>query len=159
MVSVPIWPTEAFLREIDVHKLLPQQEPFVMIDRLVLLNNVRTVCETIIHSDNIFVEDGTLTALGLMENIAQTCAARIGFINFYLFKKEVQIGYIGAIRNFEIIDLPKINEKITTTVDVKEEVFGMILAVAKVMKDANPLATTEIKIAVKQDNVYGIKSV
>ena len=38
--------TEEFLRQIDVHELLPQQEPFVMIGRLTYFDEVRTVAET-----------------------------------------------------------------------------------------------------------------
>ena len=95
-------PAESFLRSIDVHELLPQQEPFVMISRLTHFDKLRTVTETIISEDNIFVENGCFTASGLMENIAQTCAARIGYVNKYILKKGIQIGFIGAIRNMQI---------------------------------------------------------
>ena len=43
--------TEEFLRQIDVHELLPQQEPFVMIGRLTHFDEVRTVSETTIAAD------------------------------------------------------------------------------------------------------------
>ena len=139
------------LRNIDIHELLPQQEPFVMVSRLVQFDAVRTVCETDIKADNIFVEDGHLSASGLIENIAQTCAARIGYVNKYVLKKAVQIGFIGAIRNMEITALPEVGQMITTTVDVKEEVFGMTLASAVVTQGERTLVTTEIKIAVREE--------
>lgn len=145
-------PDEAFLRGIDIHELLPQQDPFVMVSRLVQLDDVRTVCETDIRPDNIFVEDGHLSASGLIENIAQTCAARIGFVNKFILKKEVQIGYIGAIRNLEIFDLPKVGQEITTIVDIREEVFGMTLASATVQQGDRTLVTTEMKIALKNND-------
>ena len=146
----PVTPSEAFLRSIDIHELLPQQEPFVMISRLVQFDKVRTVCETDINADNIFVEDGRFTASGLIENIAQTCAARIGYFNKYVLKKAVQIGFIGAIRNMEITDLPEVGQQIKTIVDVKEEVFGMILASAMVKQGEKTMVTTEMKIAIKE---------
>lgn len=146
----PKQPTEAFLRSIDVHELLPQQEPFVMIGRLVGFDMVRTVTETVIQERNIFVEDGHFTASGLIENIAQTCAARIGYVNRYIMMKGIQIGFIGAVRNMEILSLPRVGETITTTVDVLEEVFGMTLATATVMRGDEVLVTTEMKIAVKE---------
>ena len=145
------WPTEDCLRSIDIHELLPQQEPFVMIGQLVQLNEVRTVTETVVSDDNIFTEDGCFTVSGMIENIAQTCAARIGFINKYVLKKEVHIGFIGAIRDFEVIDLPKVGQTITTVVEVREEVFGMILATAQVNNGGQILAETEIKIAIKEE--------
>ena len=150
MTAELIWPTEAALRSIDIHEVLPQQEPFVMISRIVLLDAVRTICETEIHPDNIFVEDGCFSASGLIENIAQTCAARIGYINKYMLKKAVQIGVVGAIRKMEIFDLPKVGQQISTIVEVKEEVFGMTLASAKVLQGDQIMASTEMKIAVRQ---------
>ena len=150
MTAELIWPTEAALRSIDIHEVLPQQEPFVMISRIVLLDAVRTICETEIHPDNIFVEDGCFSASGLIENIAQTCAARIGYINKYMLKKAVQIGVVGAIRKMEIFYLPKVGQQISTIVEVKEEVFGMTLALAKVLQGDQILASTEMKIAVRQ---------
>jgi len=140
------------LSSIDIHELLPQQEPFVMISRLVQLDNIRTVCEMDIKADNIFVEDGILSSSGLIENIAQTCAARIGYVNKYILKKAVNIGVIGSVRNMEIIEFPKVRQQITTYVDVKEDVFGMTLASAIVKCGDKTLVNTEIKIAVKQDS-------
>lgn len=82
------------LSQIDIHELLPQQEPFVMIDRLVYCDKTVTLAETEIRNDHIFVENGHLSASGLIENIAQTCAARIGYYN-YIHKKGIQIGFMG----------------------------------------------------------------
>jgi len=149
MNTDPLKPTEAFLRAIDVHELLPQQEPFVMISRLVAFDTVRTVSETDIREDNLFVDNGRFTASGLIENIAQTCAARIGYQNKYIHQGGIQLGFIAAVRRLEILDLPKVGETITTTVDVKQELLGMTLAEAVVTCDERTLVTTEIKIAVK----------
>lgn len=149
-------PTEEFLRSIDVHELLPQQEPFVMISRLTQFDMLRTVTETTITENNIFVDNGCFTASGLIENIAQTCAARIGYVNKYILKKGIQIGFIGAIRNLQIHDLPKVNDTITTTVDVQEEIFGMTLANSTVQLGKNILLTGELKIALKKDGTEGL---
>ena len=134
-------PSEAALRTINVHELLPQQEPFVMIGTLIHFDKTLTVTETEVQKNNIFVDDNRFSASGLMENIAQTCAARIGYVNKYILKKGIQLGFIGAVRNFEVI---------TTRVDVKEEVFGMTLAEASITCGDKVLVTSEIKIAVKE---------
>jgi predicted hotdog family 3-hydroxylacyl-ACP dehydratase len=112
---------------------------------------VRTVTETEVSAQNIFVEEGRFSASGLIENIAQTCAARIGYVNKYILKKGIQIGFIGAVRHMEILDLPKVGDIITTTVDVKEEVFGMTLAEATVRCGEKTLVTTEMKIAIRSE--------
>ena len=138
--------SEQFLRTIDIHELLPQQEPFVMVGQLVHFDITRTVTETTIGSENMFVENGQMTASGLIENIAQTCAARIGYVNKYILKKGIQIGFIGAIRNLEVKALPAVGDTIRTTVDVVEEVFGMILANASIECNDVTMVTTEMKI-------------
>ncbi|GAB6959720.1 hypothetical protein JCM15754A_10550 [Prevotella aurantiaca JCM 15754] len=144
--------SEEMFRTIDIHELLPQQEPFVMIGSLVHFDKTLTITETEVRQDNIFVDEGNFSASGLMENIAQTCAARIGFVNKYILKKGIQLGFIGAVRNFEVLELPKVGDVITTRVEVKEEVFGMTLADAIITCGEKVLVTSEMKIAVKEQN-------
>lgn len=146
----PATPTDEFVRQIDIHTILPQQEPFVMVGRMEHfdMNNVSTSTE--ILPSNIFVENGTFDPSGIIENIAQTCAARIGYINQYILKKGIQIGFIGAVKNFVIDSIPKVGEKIETSVTINEEVFGMLLATARVKTSDRDIATTEIKIAIKE---------
>lgn len=142
-------PSEEQLRQIDVHELLPQQEPFVMIGKLIHFDQNMTVTETLVQEENIFVDGGRFSAAGLMENIAQTCAARIGYANKYILKKDIQLGFIGAVRNFEVKALPKVGDTIVTRVEVKEEIFGMTLAYATIECDGEVLVSTEMKIAIK----------
>ncbi len=143
-----IHPTEAMLAAIDVHTLLPQQEPFVMVGVLTGFDEKLTETRTVIGKDNIFVEDDCFTPSGLIENIAQTCAARIGYVNKYILRKGLQIGYIGAIRNLEVFSLPKTGQCITTRMEVLEAVFDMILARVEVFCEGETIAATEMKIAV-----------
>ena len=140
--------TEAFLRSIDIHTVLPQQEPFVMVGTLTHFEPLTSTTETVVKEDNLFVENGCFTPFGMMENIAQTCASRIGFYNKYILHKDVQIGYIGAIRDYVITGKAPVGSLITTTVDVQEEVFGMTLALAKVECNNQVIATAQIKLAV-----------
>ena len=149
MMTDKLFPPE-FLRAIDIHELLPQQEPFVMVGRLTFFDKRRTITETTVKDENLFVSEGMMSASGLIENIAQTCAARIGFVNKYILKKGIQVGFIGAIRNLTVFRLPETGETMTTTVDVLEEVFGMTLAHAEITCGGETLVTTEIKIALKE---------
>lgn len=143
-------PTEEFLRGIDIHELLPQQEPFVMISSLVRFDMQTTVTETVVSADNMFVEDGVFTAPGIVENIAQTCAARIGYVNKYILKKGIQLGFIGAIRDLKVKQLPKTGDTITTSISVIDSVFGMTLVDAVVLNNGAEVASAQMKIAVKE---------
>lgn len=140
-------PDEKSLRAIDIHTLLPQQKPFVMVDTLTGFSRKGITTETVVRADNMLAEAGHLSAEGVMENIAQTCAARIGFVNRYILRRGIQVGFIGAIRNFHIHRLPETGETITTDVRLVEEIFGMVLASATVTGERGPVAETEIKIA------------
>lgn len=137
------------LNNIDIHELLPQQEPFIMVGKLVSFDMGKTVTQTPITDKNIFVEDGVFTASGLIENIAQTCATRIGYINKYILKKEIQLGFIGAIRNLKLHRYPKVGELIETTIITEEEVFGMTLVSATIMVEGEFIAESSMKIAVR----------
>lgn len=140
--------TDDFLKSIDIHTVLPQQEPFVMVGKLVHFEMTSSTTETVVGEENLFVEDGFFTPCGIMENIAQTCASRIGFYNKYILHKDVQIGYIGAISDYEVFGKAPVGSIITTTVDVLEEVFGMTLATATVRCDDKVIATGQVKLAV-----------
>ena len=65
--------------DIDVLDLLPHRQPFIMIDKLTHfdLKSAKTVF--VVRDDNLFCFDGIMEEAGLVENIAQTCAARTGF--------------------------------------------------------------------------------
>lgn len=136
------------LSKIDVHELLPQQEPFIMVGKLVSFDMGKTVTQTLIDDKNIFVEAGVFTASGIIENIAQTCATRIGYINKYILKKGIQLGFIGAIRNLKLHRCPKVGELVETTIITEEEVFGMTLVSATVRVSDELIAESSMKIAV-----------
>ena len=134
------------IEEITLNELLPQRPPFVMIDRLVSCDEVFAVTELTIREDNIFVEDERLTSSGLVENIAQSCAARIGYIN--LCKGgTVKIGVIGAISNLNILRTPKIGEKLVTTIELISEVMLMTLVEAVVRIGDEEIVLASMKIA------------
>lgn len=136
--------------KIDIHELLPQREPFVMVGKLLHFDMEKTVTGTEVKTDNIFVDDGVFTASGIIENIAQTCAARIGYINKYILKKGIQLGFIGAIRNMKLHRCPKVGEVIVTSIVTVEEIFGMTLVRAMVMSGEEVIADSEMKIALSE---------
>jgi len=134
--------------EIDVLTLLPQRPPFVMIDKLLYCDKEVTKTAFLIREDSIFCDNGWLTESGLAENIAQTCAARMGYINIYILKNTVKLGFIGAIRNMEFLRLPRAGETVTTQITVMEEVFKMTLVTAQVTVGEELVASSEMKISI-----------
>ena len=120
-----------------------------MVDHLVDFDPVITATEFLVREDCIFVEDGHLVPGGMVENIAQTCAARMGYIN-YIDRQHVKLGFIGAVRKMEFRRLPRVGEMLRTTVTVREEVFRMTLVDADIRVGDEVIATTSMKIALSE---------
>lgn len=136
------------VQDIPILKLIPQRPPFVMVDRLLETGDRTAVTEFVVRPDCILVEDGALTSYGLLENMAQTCAARIGWLNL---DRPVKIGVIGAVRDFRIIRRPAVGAVLRTTVTERESVMNMTLADAVVEDAAGTVASAGLKIALRDD--------
>jgi predicted hotdog family 3-hydroxylacyl-ACP dehydratase len=134
-------------KDIDIKTIIPQQASFIMIDTLVHFDNVFTKTEFEIRPDNMFVEDGKFLEAGLIENIAQTCAARMGYINTVILKDEVRLGFIGAVKSLLIHKLPSVYSKLETTIEVVNEVFNITLVNATTTCNGEVLVTCEMKIS------------
>lgn len=134
------------IKDIPLNELIPQRPPFVMIDRLLSSDEVYSTTELEVRYDNIFVENEQLTASGLIENIAQTCAARIGYINLSS-GQPVKIGVIGSISNLTISRTPKVREKLTTTIQLLEEVFNVTMVLASIKIGEEEIVNANMKIA------------
>lgn len=143
-------PSEEFLRSIDIHTLLPQQEPFVMIDSLIMYDATGTVTETVVADKGFFIKGQKLTSSGLIENIAQTCAARIGYYNKYILKKGIQPGVIAAIRNMKVKGHPKVGQKIRTNITIISQIAELALFKATITAEGKTLTSAEVKMAIKQ---------
>ena len=132
--------------DITLKELIPQRPPFVMIDKMLSFNMTVTETQLEVRADNVFCKEGKLSAEGLMENIAQTCAARMGYIN--LTKNEaVKIGVIGSVNNYEVFRTPKVGEIIVTSIEVIEEMFQITMVKAVVKCGDETLAQANMKIA------------
>ncbi len=135
------------LQQINIESLLPQRAPFILIDHLIHFDEVVTRTDFNIKAGHLFVENNFLTEAGIIENIAQTCAARMGYINTYLIADKVKLGFIGAIKNLVIRELPAAGEWLTTTIEVVNEVFALTLVQAKVVVENKLIASCEMKIS------------
>lgn len=148
--------TKTQLETIDVLTLLPQRPPFVMIDRLIHFDEVVTTTQLEVRPDNLFMEaDGLLNNCALVENIAQTCAARMGYINQYIYKECVRLGFIGSIKNLQVLRPAREGEVLTTSIEVVQEVLQLTLVNATVKVGDETIVTAEMKIALSDIELKG----
>lgn len=109
-----------------VKQLLPQKFPFVMVDKMYAYTETSLVSGLKIVSENIFYHNGNFAESGIVEHMAQSVALHTGY-QFYLKQKMAPTGYIGSIKDIEIIKLPKLNEEIQTTISIIQEFGGITL--------------------------------
>lgn len=129
----------------NIISFIPQRHPFVMVDKIICSEESITRSSFLVKEGNIFVENGVLREPGLVENIAQTAAARAG----YSAMKEnapVKLGYIGAIRNLVISGLPKIDQELITEITLEKQIFDVSVISGKITCNDNILAECEMKI-------------
>jgi predicted hotdog family 3-hydroxylacyl-ACP dehydratase len=129
----------------DIIHLIPQKPPFVMVSQLLYVDEETAKSSFIINPDNVFVKDGIFQEAGLMENIAQTAALRSGYIAS-TENKPVEVGYIGAIKDFEVFNLPKANDELITEVTIENQIFNVTVLSGKVWHNENLLAQCEMKV-------------
>ena len=133
----------------DILSLIPQRPPFVMIDSILHYDEAFTRSEFRIMPGNILVENGRLSEAGLVENIAQTAAARAGLIASTT-GQPVQVGYIGSLKNLRVYDLPKLDDVLETEIRVENQIFDVTVVKAKVWCNNLLLAECEMKIFIGQ---------
>lgn len=117
----------------------------VMIDTLTGATDKSADTALTINADNIFVQAGKFSPSGLLENMAQTAAAHAGFLA--LQKNEpVKVGFIGAVKDLQINRLPPAGARVQTRIEVQNTVFNATSVLARVMLQAEVLASCELKI-------------
>ena len=138
------------LKDIDIREIIPQRPPFRMVDRLLSYDETVSEATLLLRPDNIFLDDTFQTA-GIVEHIAQTCAARIGYYNKYILHRDIVIGYIGAIRQLDVKRHPSVGEELLTRIEVLSSAFGMTLVSAVVsISQGELIADGEVKIALSE---------
>jgi len=116
-----------------------------MVDKIVASGECFTRSSFLVTAENIFVVNGSLKEPGLVENIAQTAAARAGYMAL-AEDKPVKLGYIGAVRNLQVNGLPKINDEIITEITVEKQIFDVSVISGKITCNETILAQCEMKI-------------
>ena len=101
----------------SVEALIPQKRPFVMVGDLLMAEENKLETNFNISKDNVLVENGEFSTPGLIENIAQTCAAGFSYIAKQK-EKDPQIGFIGSISKLTAYKKPKVGQKINTSIEV-----------------------------------------
>ena len=129
----------------DIQSILLQRPPIVMIDELLDHTETSTQTSFEIQKDNVFISDEKMREPGLIENIAQTAACRLGYIAL-ITGAPLAVGYIGAIKKLHIHDLPTIGSQLITRINITNTIFNVTVANAEIQLNGNIIASCEMKI-------------
>lgn len=125
--------------------LIPQKAPFTLVDTLVDATAALYRSAFTVPAGHVLVRNGHLTEAGLLENAAQTAALGLGWLAAQQGAPP-PLGFIGALSHVEVPLLPKVGDRITTTVELKHEVMTARVLEAKVERDGELLARLELKV-------------
>ncbi len=110
----------------NIKHLIPQKEPFEMVDTMLGFSETSVVSSFKITKSNLFLKDDLFLEPGIIENMAQTVALHTGY-NYFLKNEPAPTGYIGSIKKIEVFYLPKVNETITTKAEILHEFMGVTM--------------------------------
>ena len=128
-----------------IESYIPQRAPFIMIDNLIEATPEKFETDFRVLHDNIFVEEGILREYALIENIAQSSSAGLAIIKMSFGKKTAD-GFIGGISKLKLYDLPKVNDKIYTIVNLIAQLENMFLLRGENYLNGRKLLECEIKL-------------
>lgn len=142
---------ETIIQGSEITKYIPQQPPFVMVDKLYTINEKQIHTGLTVEDGNMLVSNETFQESGLVENMAQSTALFAGFLANKLGKTP-PIGFIAGIKDLEIFRLPAVGETIFTKVELTNEVMEMQIVQAE-SRDSNEqlLGRCEMRIFIKPE--------
>jgi 3-hydroxyacyl-[acyl-carrier-protein] dehydratase len=110
----------------EIINYIPQRDPFIAVHSILQATDEFAETQFEVLSESIFVTNGLFREPGLLENIAQTAAAQMG----YICKKEgvpVPMGYIASVKNLKVFSLPPVGAVLTTSIQVTNHLLSVIL--------------------------------
>lgn len=134
----------------EIFQLIPQRPPMVMVDCFFGIEKDISYSGLTISAENLFCQDGALQETGMIEHIAQSAAARIGYI-YRLRQESVPLGFIGSVEKMKIYRLPSVGAELYTSITIVQEVFDITLITAQVKEEEELLAECRMKIYLKKE--------
>jgi predicted hotdog family 3-hydroxylacyl-ACP dehydratase len=131
-------------------ELIPQKLPFVLISALHEVSATTSATTFTFDETHVLCSNGELTSAGLMENIAQTAAAKTGY-ECLMKGIKIPIGFIGDVRDFYFTRLPKVGEEIHTEITIIHEIFDVTIISGVIKLKGEEIASCRMKIFIEPE--------
>jgi predicted hotdog family 3-hydroxylacyl-ACP dehydratase len=139
----------ALVTKENILNYIPQREPICLVHTIYECTEEMSKTGFRVEEGHFFVSDGALTEAGIVEHMAQSCAAGAGYIS-NLRGEKPKVGFIANIKDLEIHSLPKVNSEIITEVKLKAFVMNVTLVIVKSTCNGQPISECEMKIFIQQ---------
>ena len=143
--AAPVRPQEDPL-ETNPLELIPQRPPMVLVDRFegIDAEGVSTTGYTV-EPAGLFVAGGRMSECGIIEHMAQSAAARIGWC-CRAEGRPVPVGFVGAVSRLAHPARPRPGLQLPTRRPNVLEIGPRSLAAVRTAADGRPLAEGNLKI-------------
>ncbi len=132
----------------ELLSLIPQRPPFVLVDKLVAHGDKSVTSGFSVPEDHVLTDGaGFLSEAGIIENFAQTIALHQGY-DYFLRGLPSPVGYIGSIKNVEILACPRAGQELRTTVHILQEMMGVTMVKGEVMVGDQVIARGEMRTVI-----------
>ncbi len=137
------------LRQLDILPYIPHRPPMLMVTSLVRADKDEIIAEYNIGENCLFLkEDNSLEHTAYVEVLAQAFAAGTGYIRN---KKELDLGFLAAIRDVKIVGKAYLSDVLTAKVSVIAELEGIIVVQGELFctsqgKQSHLIASSQFKV-------------
>lgn len=140
----------------EIKRLIPQREPFIMVDGFEERGDNSAVTTLSVCPDNYFIlPDGTMAETGLIEHLAQSCSALAGYqalskasLNGEILE-EAPVGLIGEVKHFKCLRRPQSGERVQSTVTFDVTFGNVTVATGQTFVDEEQIADIKLKIFIQ----------
>ncbi|MGL1886416.1 MAG: 3-hydroxyacyl-ACP dehydratase [Reichenbachiella sp.] len=133
----------------EIQNYIPQHPPIMMIDNIMMCDEQRVETGFLVREDELFLLGGKLSESGLLENIAQSAAAKVGY-ECHQRNVPVPLGFIGGISKVKVNALPSVGSTIKTVVNIDKEIFGVTIIKGESFLEDESLVSCEMKIIIAE---------
>lgn len=134
------------INQSEIKTIIPQREPFIMIDQLLRADETGFSTSFEIKEDNVFYENGSVSSSAIIENIAQTCAAGFGYLGSQAGEGEAKIGFIGAISKLSVSGTANLKDTVETHVTILNSFENIHLVEGTATVNGHPIVSCQMKI-------------
>ena len=130
---------------------IPHREPFIAVHEIIRASEDAAETQFEIETGSVFEINGAISEAGLIENMAQTAAAQMGY---YCRQQNlpVPLGYLASIKHLVVHFLPLAGTIVKTSVAISNRIMDVVLLDAIVRQKDRDVCRCEMRVFIKSSS-------